>query len=167
MEILNQLLPTRLARAEAAGTTYRHEVPRGVTPADVVNPDFWQHVTTPMGRPQRDKLRAGDKIEVIAADHSFYMELLVIATDTRGLWAQTMPLRFVPEGGVAVPGVEALPVPEVDESTFDPDGYRVEFAGPHKFRIVRGNDVLETHIPTKAAAYEKLAEIKAEKLRAA
>ncbi len=166
MDIPNQTLPKNLTRSEFANTTYRQIVHRGVEPKDVVDPDFWQHVTGQMGRQQTGKLRVYDKIEVIAEDFSFYMELLVIATDVRGTWAQTMALRCVTPSSVAVPGVEAAPVREPTSDGPDSDGYRVEFAGPHKFRIVRGNDVLETHLPTKAAAYAKLAELKAEKVAA-
>lgn len=161
----NSHYPTKLARSEYAITTYFLSVLPGVTPADIVNPDFWQHVSSVRGaRLQRDRLQVNDKIEVVAQDGSFEAELRVMAVDVRGLWAQVRVLRLTEGMGVPVPGAEPAEAPLVGE--FDPDGYRVEFAGPHKFRIVRGNDVLETHLPTKAAAYAKLAEIKAEKVAA-
>lgn len=168
MDIPSHALPNRLQRSEYANTTYFVPVAPGVTPAQVIDPDFWQHCCAPLGTRQRDKLRVNDRIEVVAQDGTFDMDLRVIAIDARGLWAQVRVLRYVGEEMIPVPGVtgaqQETRVADLDVP--DSDGYRVEFGGAHKFRIVRGNDVIETHLPTKAAAYAKLAEIKAEKAAA-
>lgn len=155
-EIPSQLLPTSMPTSHFGFARFDLVVPRGVLPEHVVNPDFWVHVAS--------RLRVNARIEVTAEDGSFDMYLRVLAIDPRGLWAQVRVLDFVGPEGREVPGVGA--VPAIPESDIDPDGYKIEFAGPHKFRIVRGNDVIETHLPTKAAAYAKLAEIKAEKAAA-
>lgn len=157
LDIPTYKLPMRLARsAEFARTAHFVQVEAGVLPEHVMHPDFWVNLAR--------RFRVNDLIEVVAEDGTLDMDLRVIAIDPRGLWVQVKALRYCGEPGIAVPGVEADEIAPSAES--DPDGYRIEFAGPHKFRIVRGNDVIEAHIPTKAEALRRLAAIKAEKVAA-
>jgi hypothetical protein len=50
----------------------------------------------------------------------------------------------------------------------DPDGYRVEFSGPHKWRILdRAGNIVDKGLADETAAIARLAEIKAAKQKAA
>jgi hypothetical protein len=158
VDIPNILLPSRLS----LGAGYRHgeyvlTVKDGVTPAHVVDPGFWLHVAP--------RLKRHDRIEVIAEDGSFDMDVRVIAVDARGLYARVRVLRYCDGDGVAVPGVEPAQAPEARPLSMpDQDGYLIEpdSAG---WRIVRGPDQIEGRLSSEAAAKAKLADIKAAQRR--
>lgn len=56
--------------AESVRNLYQITAPAGADPADLIDPAFWVHVARLM--------RMGDKIEVLAADASWYAELRVM-----------------------------------------------------------------------------------------
>ena len=146
MNTASHLLPMRIDRADFARSEYFLSAPPGTTVDQVVDPDFWLHVAR--------RLKVNDRIEIVAADGSFDMEVRVTAIDPRGLWAHVRPLR-VAEGQFAVP--------EASGAYPDKDGYTVEWGGPHRWRIVRGNDVVARDFPDQAAAISALLNIKAAK----
>ena len=153
MQIKNHLLPTTMRRAMHEISHWFLRATVGVTPADVMSPDYWAHLA--------GKMKVDDRIEVVAQDGSFDADLRVIAVDSRMLWAQVRVLRGWPEALWAPLAVEEKP------ELLDAKDYKYEFAGPHKFRIINATgDVVETHIPTKEAAIARIAELRAEKLAA-
>lgn len=150
MNIPQHMLPARIGREEEAD--YKRRVyfllaPPGVTPDHVVDPDYWVHWA--------QRLRINDRIEIVAADGSFDMDVRVVALDPRGLWARVRALRLS-EGKLASPQSGSTVFP-------DPDGYLVEWGGEHRWRIIRGQDVVARDFPTQADAIEALQNIKAAK----
>lgn len=143
-DLPTRLLPTQIRRTETDITHWFHEATRGVTAEMVQHPDYWANVAR--------KFKVNDCIEVVAQDGTFDLDLRVMAVDARYLWAQVRALRVF----------ETKEPVERDDA--DPDGYRIEFAGPHKFRIIdRNGTVVDTRLPTRVAATERLAQLKAEK----
>jgi hypothetical protein len=150
MNIPIQLLPVRIGRtqlAEFARASYFFSAAPGVTPEHVVDPDFWVNWA--------GTLKINDRIEVVAADGSFDMEVRVVALDPRGLWARVRPLRIA-EGKLAVATTPTGLYP-------DSEGYIIEWSDHHRWRIVRGQDVVARDFPDQAAASEALQNIKAAK----
>jgi hypothetical protein len=150
MNTPSHMLPMRIDRADFARSEYFLAAPPGTTVDDVIDPDFWVHVAR--------RLKVNDRIEIVALDGSFDMEVRITSIDPRGLWAHVRPLR-VAEGRFAVP--------EASGAYPDKDGYTVEWGGPHRWRIVRGNDVVARDFPDQAAAISALMNIKAAKRPAA
>ena len=127
-------VPTELHLAEYATATHHLIVPPGVSAADVTEPSFWAHVTRAM--------RPGGKIEVLAADMSWWGLFLVLA------------------GGKNEAFVTPLHVVQVNvRAQSEPDEFAIQFRGPRRFSIVRvpGGDVVEEDIATKAEALQRLA----------
>jgi hypothetical protein len=147
-KIADNLLPTRIDRTEQVISRYFHVAAAGTTLEHVLDTGYWPHVAR--------RLRLHDEIRVAAADGSFDVELTVSAVDPRGLWAQTVLLRERKSAsGAAAPAAAIWP---------DADGYRVEFSGPHKWRILdRNNSVVEKGLDDEPAAIAALAAIKAKK----
>lgn len=148
MDLSSNLLPRDIRRSEVEITSWFLRVVPGVTPRHVVDPEFWAHLA--------GKLRVDHRIEVVAADGSFDADLRVVAVDTRGEWAQIRVLRMT----LAEPA--DLPADQWP----DKDGYRIEFSGPQKHRIISPtNEVVASGFPDEAAAVAALAKIKAAKPR--
>ena len=145
MDLSPHQLPLKIQRGDYAISRHFLLVEPGVTPDHVVDPDFWVHVAA--------RLRVMDRIEVVAADGSFDMELRVVAIDPRGLWAQVRPLSIV-EGKLAVAASGQFP---------DKDGYTIEFSGVHRWRIIRAGEVVAKDFADQTAAAAALANIKAAK----
>lgn len=148
-------LPSSMELGNGYGIGERvHRPLVGVRPDQVMHPDYFQHMAL--------ILKVNDRIEVLALDGSFDAELRVVHIGNNRV--TTRALRFCDQRGVAVPdkadwlGEEATP----DEA--DQDGFKVEWAGPaHRFRIIRGGDVIEIGLQTREAANARLAELKAER----
>ena len=64
-----KLTPEGLKEAEYVRRVFRATVPSDVTPADIVKPEFWAHVSV--------KLHNTDIIEVMPEDESWFAQLLV------------------------------------------------------------------------------------------
>lgn len=151
MDIKSQLLPKRIGRADYERASHFIAVAKGLEPADIVDPDFWQHVA--------DKLRVNDRIEVLGPD--FDMDLRVVAIDPRKMWAQVRVLRLCEAAGITVAGVEQPAEAAIVAGAADAEGYTVEWGGRHLWRIVRGADLIEKGFANKPQADARLAEIKA------
>jgi hypothetical protein len=155
MDIPDHLAPTRIIRAEVARALRFLSVPPGTTKEMVLEADFWVHLG--------QTLKVDDRIEVVAQDGSFDLDLRVIAVDPRGFWAQMRLLREWPAKG------EARPKAEVAAKTWpDAEGYRVEWGGPvHKWRIIdRAGQVVAKGHPAEPEAVAALDAIKRAKLAA-
>lgn len=125
-----QLSPTALVETEFCRKSYRVIAAPTVNVEDLTRPAFWGHVAM--------RLRAGDLIEVLAEDNSFYAEVLV--RSARRLDATVSILRFV-----------KLEKPELDASIID--GYEIKFRGARaKFTVLRGKDVLKDGFDTEEMA---------------
>lgn len=137
MDIPNHLLPTRLREANGfAHGDYFLEAAPGVKAAHVVNPDFWLHLAA--------RLKRNDRIEVVAQDNSFDMELRVVAVDPRGLYAQMRVLRYM--------GDDELVTIPASVVAADDDGYVIEQDRVHGWRVLRGGDLVAKNLPDKASA---------------
>lgn len=159
MDLESRLLPTNSVRAEYARADHYVETPQGVTPAHILDPDFWQHIAA--------RFRVNDRIEVVAADGSFDAELRVTAIDPRKLWAQVRLLRICTGEGIAAGRASASGPAPVERPAADHAGYVVEPDGLGKHRIVQGSDLIAKGFPDKAAAEAALANLKALKPKAA
>ena len=153
MPIDSRFSPTRESgRGDyAVSRWYFLNLPPGVTPEHVADPDFWVHMAA--------RLQVNDEIVVVMPDGTFDMELRVIAVDPRKLWAQTRVLRlWQPKVGTKT---EDLPMQTVDK-----DGYSVEWGGAHRWRIIKDGEVVARDLPSKEAAHEALVGIKQAKVAA-
>lgn len=158
MNIPSHLLPTKLERGfegYALSTKVLRTLP-GVTAEMLVCPDFWVHLAA------RD-LRIDHRIEVIAMDGTLDAELRVIAIDPRGHWAQMRVLRGWPARAWADMAEPDGPAERPAGQYPDKDGYVVEFDRVHKWRIMRGVELIAKDYPDEPTAVEALANIKAAK----
>jgi hypothetical protein len=150
--IPDHLVPTRITRAEVAKTNRFLAVLPGTTREMVLEADFWVHLGS--------TLKLDDRIEVVAQDGSFDLDLRVVAIDPRGFWAQ---MRLLREWSAAPGKKEPQP-----KTWPDAEGYRVEWGGPvHKWRIIdRAGQVVAKGHPTEAEGIAALDVIKREKIAA-
>ncbi len=150
MDIPNHLLPTRLQLGNGyAHADYFLVTLPGVEPAHVLDPGFWVH--------QAARLRLHDRIEVVAADGSFDLDLRVVAVDPHGHYARVRVLRAIDADG------RALAIESRDRTvaeTADADGYVIQHDPVQQWRILRGRDLIERDLPSEAAAKARLAEVK-------
>jgi hypothetical protein len=151
MDIPDHLLPLRIVRAEVARTTRHLAVLPGTTREMVLDPDYWVHLGS--------TLKVDDRIEVVAQDGTFDLDLRVVAVDPRGYWVQTRLLRE----WVETPGAKKEAAPKTWP---DAEGYRIEWAGPvHKWRIIdRATKILGKGYPSEAEAGVALDAIRREKV---
>lgn len=140
MDIASHLLPKHSVRKEYEIASHYVRVNAGVTPDDVLDPSFWQHLA--------GKFRVEDEVTVRALDGSFRLVADVVAIDPEGHWVKLRPLQFV-EGGAIVTGAK--------------DDYRIDRDPVQGWRILRGRDLIEKDLPDQAAAEKALAQIKADK----
>jgi len=142
MPIPSHLLPNKLAIRDYATGWYSLFPPPGVTREHVVDPNYWVHIAS--------RLKANDRIEVVAEDGSLDMDLRVIAVDpsVQKLWAQVRVLRSYEAEAVA------------EKPAVDTGGYRYEWAGPvHRWRVMFGDELVEHGHPDKAAAIDAAARL--------
>lgn len=122
--------PTKLQPAEYVCQTYHHMPGAGATLEHVLEPGYWAHVAK--------TLRAGDHIEVLAEDGSWWAMLLV---------------RYTGRTEVAVAVLFAQQFEEVEIEGETDSEYLVKWAGPRaKFRVQRGTEVIRDEFESKAAA---------------
>jgi hypothetical protein len=91
--IVPALHPRFLTAAEHVRTTYVATIPQGVEPEDLEKPTFWSHLGY--------RFRPWDRIEAIAEDGRFYVELLVLsanATDAHVITLNKRKLQAVHSG---------------------------------------------------------------------
>lgn len=114
-----QLQPHRLGLAEHRRNIHLITPPPGTTKAQLLDPLFWGHVT--------DKLRAGDRIEVVPEDAEFSAELHVVSVSKHA--ASVALLRYVE--------LQVAPLAGMD----DLNEFSIEHAGAtSKWRAVRKAD---------------------------
>lgn len=143
MDLPSHLLPSRLPRAAHERGDYLHRAAAGVTLDMVLNPNYWAHLA--------ERLRIGDRIEALADDGSFDVDLRVVAIDPRGHWAL---VRTRPSVSAAMPAAPfAGPAP-------DADGYTIDRDPVQGWRILRGRDLIAKDFADEAAAREALAGVK-------
>lgn len=102
--------------AETRRNAWSVEVPVGVSLSRVLEPDYWTHCKM---------IKAKDRIEAIAKDGVWFADLLVVNVGQHG--ARLKVLNFVD-------------LTENKPETLNAEGFKVEFAGRHKWRVVRLQD---------------------------
>jgi hypothetical protein len=124
--------------AEYVRKVHRASIPPGVPVSRLVESDYWGH--------NAGKVKAGDLIECIAQDGSFFVELMARKVDR--LNVHVWLLRAV--------DLDAQTAPPKDGGA---PAFRVEFGGKHKWRVVRSDgEVVHTGEPSKADAETWLAQ---------
>lgn len=112
--------PNGLKLTEHERNSWRVIAAKGVEPADLLEPSYWQH--------HAGKLAPWDHIEVRAEDGSWYQELVVM--DSSRAWARVAPklpvVRFT--------------TPDVSLSQTAPSEYEVMHRGPRKWSVIRKKD---------------------------
>ncbi len=168
MKIPEHLLPTQFHPFTRLITHRVIMVKPGTTPEMVLDPDFWVHGSLQTeGYASGSILKVWDRIEVLAEDGSFDLELRCVAIDARGYWAQMRLLNWWPKSLRVKNEWLELPDKTSVQQRADPDGYVVEHAGAHKWRIVdRAKQIVDRGYPSEADAWAALAAIKAEKTAA-
>lgn len=132
------VMPHRLAQAEVKRIVYHLNVPAGVPLERVLEADYLSHVAS--------LLRPGYRIEALAEDGKWFADLLVRKSDKE----KHTVLCWV----IAAVDLEAQ-VAEAAAPT--QDDYKVEFGGAHKWRVVRGGDVIHKGESSEAEARAWLA----------
>lgn len=128
-----KLSPTGLKLAEYEFSYWVAAVDVGVTPAEMLEPSFWSHVSS--------KLKPWDHVEVRQDDGSYWAELLVLACDR--MWAKMHLLREA-----------KLSTPDVSLSQADAR-LRVEWKGPrlkHCVIRVKDGEIMTSEIQSRADA---------------
>lgn len=112
----------RIKAAEFVQVRYVVRPEAGVTLEQMLDPAYWTHVSR--------KMKAGDHVEVIADDNTWYAELLVLAAGP--VWAK---VAIINERSL-------LKTVEVAESeTTDHPGFEIKWGGNiDKFRVIRTED---------------------------
>lgn len=130
------ILPTLIKPAEYTRTVFSVTATHGQTIEDFKDPEAWVHVTNILSK--------HDRIEVIAEDGTFFAEGIV--TKVTKISAYIQFFTHIELSGSA----EASVKKEL--------AYSCEFAGPHKWRVIRTSDkeVVEKGIETKEDAQDKV-----------
>lgn len=130
------IIPSRLKLAEHARNTFRVTADQGQTIDLFKNPASWAHIAY--------QFKAGDKVEIFAADRTWYAEGVV--TSVKQL-AATVEFFVHQQFGDADP-----------ETKDDGKAYFIKFRGQAKWSIIRKEDgeVMEANIQTKEEAASKM-----------
>jgi hypothetical protein len=134
-EAFYRLLQGQLQTSETARNHYVARPEAAVTREQMLRPAFWSHVAK--------MLRAGDRIDALSADASWFMELVVRASD--GVEVAIGELRFVAFDAIA---------------QRNPDDYEIAYKGPVvRWRITRKADgvIVQENLQSKLAAEAWLA----------
>lgn len=115
-----QILSSNLKLAEFGRNVWLVTPEAGVTPEELAKPEAWVHVSK--------NLKAGDRIEVVAADGTWFAELFV--RSAVGVGVKLFTLRVVHFDGVAA----KAPAQKDDEE------FEIKFAGAAKWRGIRKSD---------------------------
>lgn len=127
--VFYRLLQGQLQNTETARAHYVGKPDPTVGRADMLRPAFWSHVAR--------VLRRGDRIDILAADASWFLELVVRACD--GVEAEVGELRYVTFNAIAARSL---------------DDYDIALKGAAKWRVTRKSDnvVVKEGFESKAAA---------------
>ena len=126
--------PTNVEEAVAARNIWQVKPEIAAKVEDLLNPDYWAHVAR--------RFRAGDRIEAVPDDRHYFAEFFVLAASSN--WAKVILLRH-----------EVL---IKDNETTMTDGFSIGFAGAHKWRVTRGDEILSKGHDDKTAASKWLAD---------
>jgi len=112
-----KILQYAFKAAEFTRTIWQATPEVGATLADMLQPEYWAHVAK--------SIRPGDRIEVLAADGSWFAELFVRSSGLNEVRATVLrEVQFDKAVPVALPQTE----------------YEVKFAGAAKWRVIRRSD---------------------------
>lgn len=111
-----KLLDNQMRQAEFDRNIYSLRPEHGTTLADVCTQEFWVHVAK--------RLKAGDRIEVMPVDGSWFAELYVRSANDKEV--SVFVLRHVDF--------------MAGEAPVESDLYEVKFAGRAKWRVLRRSD---------------------------
>lgn len=117
---MTQLTPRNFKAAEVLRNQWVAEPEFGTPPEALLDKAYWAHVSA--------QLRRGDIIVALAADNSYWSELLVL--DAGKLFAKVLQLRCVQITQAQMLNVEV------------PEGFEIKFRGPKLWSVLRGKDVL-------------------------
>lgn len=123
--------PTILQASDYRVACFFHDPAVGETLEDTIAPDYWAHVAS--------RLAAGNRIELLAADGTWWAMLIVRAAGRTDALVQV--LQYVPLGA--------------QESTLDASAYEVKWRGPkRRWGVVRTKDgaVLQDDFAVREAA---------------
>lgn len=126
--------PTTIDEAAYARTVWIVKPEATATVEDLLEPGYWAHVAR--------QIRAGDRVEAVPDDRSYYAEFFVLAASSN--WAKLVLLReetLIKDSGKSVDGE-----------------FAIGFAGPHKWRVTRGKEVLSKGHDDKESATKWLAD---------
>lgn len=126
--------PTKIFPAEHTVVVYHHSPEFGVTLDDVLKPDYWTHVAP--------SLRVGHRIELLAADGSWWAMLIV---------------RAVGRHDAVVQALSKVDLGEHEPALTEDSPYEVKWRGPaKKFGVVRKADseVIRDEFPVKEQAIQ-------------
>ena len=126
--------PTNIEEAVAAHNIWQVKPEIAATVQDLLNPEYWAHVAR--------RMRAGDRVEAVPDDRHYFAEFFVLAASTN--WAKLVLIREVT-------------LIKDNEKTVT-EGFSVAFAGAHKWRVTRGEEVLSKGHDDKDSATKWLAE---------
>ena len=136
-----KLSPSGATPAEHVRNVWAVTSEFGVTKADIEAPDYWAHIA--------GRLRPRDRIEVMAADGSFYAEYLVTSCDRT--WAKVAEVKYLDlTKASAVTGEQADLINA---------GYEIKWRGPKKWSVLRRQDraVLQEGLHSEADGNKWLA----------
>ena len=126
--------PTNIEEAVAARNIWQVKPEIAVTVEDLLKPEYWAHVAR--------RMRAGDRVEAVPDDRHYFAEFFVLAASSN--WAKLVLLREVT-------------IIKDNEQIVSED-FMVAFAGAHKWRVTRGDEVLSKGHDDKDSATKWLAE---------
>lgn len=120
---------------------YTCRVPAGTTIQDLFTKAYWADVAP--------RMQVHALIEVISADGSLDCDLRVVAVDTNPTGQREISVKLLRNGYLPDPeGVVVEPL-------------HIKFAGRDKWRLMRGDAVIESGIDTKELAEAKLRDLEA------
>ena len=126
--------PTNIEEAVAARNVWQVKPEIAVTVKDLLDPNYWAHVAR--------RMRAGDRVEAVPDDRHYFAEFFVLAASSN--WVKLVLMREVT-------------LIKDNEKTVT-EGFTVAFAGAHKLRVTRGDEVLSKGHDDKEAASKWLAD---------
>lgn len=130
--------PTNIEEANYERTIWQVMPESKVKIEDLLKPDYWAHVAK--------RLKAGDRIEAVPEDRHYFAEFFVLGASAN--WAKLVLLREVT-------------IIKDNESTVE-EGFKVAFAGKHKWRVTQGTEILSKDHDDKASAEQWLKDHKKE-----
>ena len=135
MSKLPQLPPRNFGRAEFNRGHYQVLTEPETKAEHVLVPSYWAHIC--------NRLKAGDIIEVKARDGSYHFEVAVIEVGILMARVRTYPY-----------GKPETVSKEIREAASDAGDLKVEFCpgGGHKWRVLKGKDVIAKGYETQADA---------------